>query len=248
VSSIDSNVQKAITKLLNAGFQISPETLIFLKSKEKPHQIVDRFLESKTFHPTETPVLEPSHFQPPQPEQTISVQENGIINQELQISKPTSRMRLAEDVKADIQILKDPTPELQSKGTIDDFTHNFQDRYFRLRDIIAQRVDGKGITDIQYVNETSDSKSKEKTVKIIGMVSNKTSTKSGNIALQVEDPTGHITVIIQQRDTKLLKKASMVLLDQVLVIEGNPVSSEMFIATDLYPPDIPSNRRNSRAK
>jgi len=157
-------------------------------------------------------------------------------------------MRLAEDVKADIQILKDPTPELQSKGTIDDFTHNFQDRYFRLRDIIAQRVDGKGITDIQYVNETSDSKSKEKTVKIIGMVSNKTSTKSGNIALQVEDPTGHITVIIQQRDTKLLKKASMVLLDQVLVIEGNPVSSEMFIATDLYPPDIPSNRRNSRAK
>ncbi len=248
MSTNDSNVHKAISKLLKAGFQISPETLIMLQSEKNPHQIVNRFLTSDAIHPTETPVLEPSHFRSPRVEPTESKQEDGEISQELQIPKSTSPKRLAEGIKADIQIIKDPTPELQSKGTIDDFTSNFQDRYFRLRDIIAQRVDGKGIVDIQHVTETSDSKSKTKAVKIVGIVTNKTPTKSGNIALEVEDPTGRIIVIIQQRDPNLYKKVSMILLDQVLVIEGSPVSSEMLIAKDLYLPDIPSNRRNNRAK
>ncbi|MHA2405935.1 MAG: hypothetical protein ACXACH_04205, partial [Candidatus Hermodarchaeia archaeon] len=241
------NVQKAISKLLKAGFQISPETLSMLQSEKNPHQMVDRFLALSAVHPTETPVLEPIHFQPPPKEKTEPIEEGNQISQELQIPKSTSSKRIAEDVKTDIQIIKDPTPELQSKGTIDDLSHNFQDRYYRLRDIIAQRVDGRGILDIQSLTEPNDSKGKDKTVKIVGMVSNKTLTKSGNIALEVEDPTGRITVIVQKREPTLLSKANMVLLDQVLVIEGNLANPELVFAKDLYLPDVPSNRRNNRA-
>jgi DNA polymerase II small subunit len=248
VPEINSNVQKAISKLLRAGFQISPETLSMLQSTKNPHQIVDRFLALSAVHPSETPVLEPIHFQPPPKEQAEPIDEGNQISQELQIPKSTSSKRIAESVKTDIQILKDPTPDLQSKGTIDDFTHNFQDRYYRLRDIIAQRVDGRGILDIQSLTESNDSKGKESTVKIIGIVSNKTPTKSGNIALEVEDPTGRITVIVQKREPKLLSKANMVMLDQVLVIEGNLANPELLFAKDLYLPDVPSNRRNNRAK
>ncbi|MFX1576449.1 MAG: DNA-directed DNA polymerase II small subunit [Promethearchaeota archaeon] len=244
----EPNVQKAISKLLKAGFQISPETLDMLQSEKTPQQIVDRFLASDLIHPSDTPVLEPSHFQSPVHEPTKTDSPKGKNDQELQIPKPTSSKRLAEGIKADIQVLKDPTPELKSKGTIDDFSKNFLDRYYRLRDIISQRVDGKGIIDIKYASETNKSQVKEKTVKIIGIVTNKTPTRSGNIALEVEDPTGRITVIIQQRDPKILNKANLILLDQVLVIEGTPISSEILIAKDLYLPDIPSNRRNNRAK
>jgi DNA polymerase II small subunit len=244
----EPNVQKAIAKLLKAGFQISPETLDMLQSEKTPQRIVDRFLTSDLVHPSDTPVLEPSHFQSPVQKPTKTDSPKGKNDQELQIPQPTSSKRLAEGIKADIQVLKDPTPELKSKGTIDDFSKNFLDRYYRLRDIITQRVDGKGIIDIKYACETNKSQVKEKTVKIVGIVTNKTSTKSGNIALEVEDPTGRITVIIQQRDPKILNKANLILLDQVLVIEGTPISSEILIAKDLYLPDIPSNRRNNRAK
>jgi DNA polymerase II small subunit len=246
VSSIDPNVQKAVSKLLKAGFQISPETLILLQSEKNPHQIVDRFLALEKVHPSETPLLEPTHFKLHLNELDEQAQKDKIISQEDLSPQLTGSKKLAEDVKADIQITKDPTPELQGKGTIEDFMKNFQDRYFRLRDIISQRVDGKGITDIRYVNETNQSK--EKVVKIIGIITNKVLTKSGNLSLELEDPTGRITVIIQQRDPQLWKKANMVLLDQVIVVEGNAVSSELLMAKDLYLPDIPSTRRNNRAK
>ena len=243
---INPNVQKAISKLLKAGFQISPETLDMLQSSKNPNQVVDRFLALNVVHPTETPILEPNHFQPPHKEPTEPIEKDLLPNQELQIPKSTISKRIAEDVTTDIQILKDPTPELQSQGTIDDFTHNFLDRYYRLRDIIAQRVDGRGILDIRKLTETNSSK--EQIVKIVGMVTNKTLTKSGNIALEVEDPTGKITVIVQKREPKLLSKANMVLLDQVLVIEGNLANPELLFVNDLYLPDVPSNRRNNRAK
>ncbi len=247
MSTIDPNLQKVIAKLIKAGFQISPETLAMLQSEKNPNFIVDRFLASANVHPTETPILEPSHFQTPKQEQMKSIEEAKDTT-ESPIPQSTGQKKIAEDIKADIQIIKDPSPELQSKGTIDDFIKNFQDRYFRLRNIIAQRVDGRGIIDIEYVAQPNDSKGKERAVKIIGIITNKTLTKSGNIALEVEDLTGRITVIVQQRDPSLMKKASMIILDQVLIIEGNPVSSEMLIAKDLYLPDIPTNRRNNRAK
>jgi DNA polymerase II small subunit len=248
VSTNDSNVQKAISKLLKAGFQISPETLSMLQTEKNPHQVVDRFLASKTVHSTDTPVLEPSDLHPIVQEKVESTPKDRIIGEELQIPKPTSTKRIAETVKSDLKIIKDPTPELQSKGTIEDFRKNFQDRYFRIRDIISQRVDGKGIVDIELASKMNESTTKEKGVKIVGIVNSKTLTRSDNIALQVEDPTGRIGVIIQQRDPKLISKAKAILLDQVLVIEGNLVSADMIIAKDLYLPDIPSNRRNHRAK
>lgn len=248
MSTNDPNVQKAISKLIKAGFQISPETLSMLQTEKNPNQVVDRFLTSKAVHPTDTPILRPSHFQPKIQEKIEPTRENGIISEELQIPKPTSTKRIAETVKSDLKIIKDPTPELQGKGTIEDFRKNFQDRYFRIRDIISQRVDGKGIVDIKFASETKESTTKNKGVKIVGIVNNKSMTRSNNIALEVEDPTGRIGVIIQQRDPKLINKANTILLDQILMIEGNLVSADMLIAKDLYLPDIPSNRRNHRAK
>ncbi|MFX1318317.1 MAG: DNA-directed DNA polymerase II small subunit [Promethearchaeota archaeon] len=248
MSENDSKVQNAITKLLKVGFQISPATLAMLQMEKNPKQIVDRFLASDAVHPTETPVLEPFHFQIPQQEPMEILQGEETSSQEIQIPQLTSSTKVAEGVKADIRIIKDPTPELKGKGTIEDFAANFQDRYYRLRDIFAQRVDGRGITDIRDATSTHDPNEKTSPVKIIGLVTNKTMTKSGNIALEVEDPTGRIIVIVQQRDPNIMKKASVILLDQVLVIEGTAFGADMLIANDLYLPDTPSNRKNNRAK
>jgi DNA polymerase II small subunit len=244
----DEKIQTAITKLIKAGFQISPKALEMLKEQNRPDQFVDIFLAAEKVHPAETPILEPTHF--------LDFQEDKT---QLQTEKPDTKTRkppqltaptpIAESVKSDIQILKDPTPEMQGKGTLEDFHQTFQDRYYRLRKIITQRVDGKGVADIRQVQkEVKNAGDKPTTVKIVGIVTTKYLTKRGNIAMELEDPTGTISCVIQQHDPQLLTKAQIVLLDQVICVEGSLVSNEMIIATDLFLPDVPTNRRNNRAK
>ena len=243
----NSDVQTAITKLLRAGFQVSPATLQMLQTASNPQQTVDKFLASDIVHPTDTPVLEPLHFDLPKEKPLEPEKEEPMQDpQPPQLTHPRFQ---AEGVKTRIEIRKDPTPQLQSKGTVEDFVSNFQDRYYRLRDIISQRVDGKGVIDINEVSEGNNIQEKGKvaTVKIVGLITSKNTTKSGNIALELEDPTGRISVIVQQRDPNLFSKARLVLLDQALCVEGALVSSEMMIAKDLFLPDIPSNRKNNRA-
>ncbi len=249
MSTEETNVQTAVAKLIKAGFQISPETLDMLQKEPNPNQIVDTFLSTNKIHPLETPVLKPTHFQLPRIEPPEITKEKDAKPTK-PITQPTKKRQPAEGIKSEIKILKDPTPELRGKGTIDDFLSNFQDRYYRLRDILSQRVDGKGIIDIQDAmkskkNTTND---KDRTIKIVGQVTKKTMTKSGNIAIELDDLTGRVTVIVQNRDPNLFSKVQLVLLDQVLCIEGAIISSEMLIAKDLFLPDIPSNRRNNRAK
>ncbi|MFX0169321.1 MAG: DNA-directed DNA polymerase II small subunit [Candidatus Hodarchaeota archaeon] len=244
----DDKVQTAITRLLKAGFQISPQAVDVLKEHPYPDQFIDAFLKAEKVHPAEIPVLEPTHFIDFKKEQR-SPSLDEPISQEVKTPQLTSSTAIAENVKPDIQILKDPTSEMQGTGTIEDFHQTFQDRYYRLRHIITQRVDGKGVVDIDQARMSTRKATEAKpTVKIVGIVTTKLQTRSGNISLELEDPTGKINCIIQQHDTQLLSKARIVLLDQVVCVEGAIVSSEMIIAKDLFLPDIPTTRRNNRAK
>ncbi|MDO8055808.1 MAG: DNA-directed DNA polymerase II small subunit [Candidatus Hermodarchaeota archaeon] len=244
----DDKVQTAITKLIKAGFQISPEALELLKEQPRPVQFVNTFLAAERVHPAETPLLEPTHFTEFQDEEPPLPLEDSVATRP-ETPHLTSSKAIAEGVKADIQILKDPTPEIRGKGTLEDFHQTFQDRYNRLRQIITQRVDGKGVTEIRQVKkEAKNASAKPQTVKVVGIVNTKYLTKSGNIAIELEDPTGIISCVIQQRDPQLLNKAQIVLLDQVICVEGALVSDEMIIAKDLFLPDVPTNRRNNRAK
>ncbi len=250
VSDPEQKVQEAISRLLRAKFQISPETLIMLKDAEDPQGIVDRFLAENEISPKEIPVLEPLHLKE-KPIDEMSLKETQPTKSEKPIlPSVSSKEAIAKDIATDIKVLKDPSPDLVSKGTLEDFVANFQDRYKRLRNIITQRLDGKGVIDIQEAlrgNGTSGGKLGN-TVKIVGMVTSKVPTKSGNVVIELEDLTGKISAIIQQKDTTLWAKAQILLLDQVICVEGAPVSSEMLIVKDLFLPDIPTNRDSRHAK
>lgn len=249
MQDVDPKIRSVISRLLEAGFQISPAALEILKHNDDPDQLIDQILEDKSITPWETPILEPEHFHIEQKELLIENETEQESLQDLQPPVVTKKRVPAEDVKDEIRIIKDPTAELKSRGIIDDFIATFHDRYYRIKQIIGQRIDGKGIIDIRDVTHRSNStgNSRSKNVKIVGMVTNKIQTKSGNIALALEDPTGQIRAIIQQKDPALMSKAQIVLLDQVICIEGAVLNSEMLIVKDLFLPDIPVNRKNNRA-
>jgi DNA polymerase II small subunit len=249
VQEAGPEVRSAISRLLDAGFQISPETLKMLQEHENPTHIVDEFLINKQVRPQEITILEPKHFFHSNKEDTVERKQLMDIVTEPQ--HPLKEKTItAQDMKDDIVIIKDPTQELKSKGTIEDFLSNFQDRYYRLRDVISHRIDGKGIIDIQDATGSAvkDKRSHNATVKIVGLVTSKTYTKGGNIVLNLEDPTGQIMAIVTQKDQGIMQKATFILHDQVVCVEGTNVSSEMLIVKDLFLPDIPANRRKNYAK
>jgi DNA polymerase II small subunit len=155
-----------------------------------------------------------------------------------------------QHLEAKLEIRRDPTPDLASQGTLEEFVANFEDRYRRLRQIITLRVDGKGVVDIRNLAGEGQKGTTEgrSTVKVVGLVANRGHTKTGNLLLELEDLTGRARVVVQEKDQALMKKAATVVLDQVVCVEGTPVSAEMVIGKDLFLPDVPATRHTARAK
>jgi DNA polymerase II small subunit len=220
-----------------------------LKSHKQPNEIVRRFLEESSIQPQDTPVLTPEHLSPFIPIDTDSPQtKTGVHPLEKELAEKDS-ITSAREVEKEIHVVKDPTRELKSQGTIEDFFANFRDRYDRLKRIITQRVDGKGIISIQATKyeQTLSKETQDKTVKIVGMVSAKRTTQGGNLSFELEDPSGQTSVIVLKKDTALMNKATLILLDQIVCVEGRPVNNEMIIATDMFLPDIPLTERTNHA-
>jgi DNA polymerase II small subunit len=83
------------------------------------------------------------------------------------------------------------------------------------------------------------------TISIIGLVSDKTTTKNKNILLEVEDLTGKIRVLINQNNTKVYEKTKEISLDSVLGFSGVG-NREIFFANDIVFPDSSlAERKNS---
>lgn len=243
-------LRAAVARLLEAGFQISPTTLQMLRDQGDPGSLVNRFLAENRLQPLQASILEPHHFA----SHTATRAEGKTEGEELPSLLPSTKQQevilIPQETEAKLEVLRDPTPELASQGTFEDFVANFQDRYRRLRQIFTQRVDGKGVVDIRDlgggVRKGTDERSS--TVKIVGMVANKSQTKSGNLVLELEDLTGRTRVVVQEKENALMKKTASVLLDQVVCVEGTAVSAEMLIAKDIFLPDVPATRHIARAK
>ena len=243
-------LRAAVARLLEAGFQISPTTLEMLRSQGDPGSVVNRFLAENKLQPSQASILEPHHFASHTATRTEEKQESEDILSVLPSTRQQETKVVPQKTEVRLEVLTDPTPELTSQGTLEEFVANFQDRYRRLRQIITQRVDGKGVVDIRDLGGgvRKGTNERSSTTKVVGLVASKAQTKSGNLVLDLEDLTGRARVVVQQKENALMKKAAPLLLDQVVCVEGTAVSAEMLIAKDIFLPDVPATRHTARAK
>jgi len=249
VEESEFKLRTAVARLLEAGFQISPTTLQMLRDQQDPASVVNRFLAENKLEPSRTYILEPHDLAS---DTADGIDEYKTTEEAQALSPPTREQEtitIAPRGGVKLEVLRDPTPELASRGTLDDFVANFQDRYRRLRQILTQRVDGKGVGNISDLAGAVQKGTNERrnTSKIVGLVTNKARTKTGNLVLDLEDLTGRARVIVQERDNMLIKKTASVLLDQAVCVEGTAVGAEMLIAKDLFLPDVPATRHTTRA-
>ncbi len=124
-----------------------------------------------------------------------------------------------------------------------DFVDYFNSRYKAIEKILKQRQELKSTVSI---NKIINKKEKESTT-IIGIVSNKQTTKNGNLLLVLEDPTGQRSVLVNKNKPSLFNDAKDIVLDEVIGVVGVNVDTITF-ANNIIWPDTPTNKELKKAE
>jgi DNA polymerase II small subunit len=193
--------------------------------KEKPLFIDRSFLEelTKTPEPAKEVFIKPLK----EPAQTLS-----MPPQITEGKKPFHPY--AKEVEANININEDPSSKLSSTGTIEDYLGYFRDRFRRIEKLLRQRIDVKSAASLlDALKAPANTK-----LKIIGMITEKRESKQ-RILLTIEDLQANATALVPQNSPQeVLKKARLLLLDQVVCLSVVKTRRNLLIVKDIVLPDI----------
>jgi len=244
---MSERLQRAISNTIEAGYQLDLEAFTLLETlsktedpvvlmekvikkaealAQKPLVIGRNFLEE--FVSEEVPSkLEaepaPSILPPPQPPQLPYESRKEAF-------RPYSR-----EVDVQIQVLDDPTSEVCTTGTLEEYLEYFKDRFRRLQKLLKQRID---VRDAITVSDALKAPTNSK-LKIIGMVTDKREFKQ-RIFLRIEDTEASITVLVPSNlEKSILQKTQTLLLDQVACISVIKGRDNFLILEDVFLPEIP---------
>jgi len=119
------------------------------------------------------------------------------------------------------------------KWSVHDFVSLYQVRFKELEKILHARQELQNLTSIFRITQ----KKERENVAIIGVVYNKAVTKTGNIMLTIEDPTGMIKTVVNKNKEELFKLAEEIQLDEVIGLTG--MFDQIIFVNSLFIPDIP---------
>jgi len=235
-------LQKAVSSIIEAGFQLDTEAFNFLNALPQTEDILKLTEETlrKIRSTPEKPLFISRDFLERVAKEVL-LQEKGP---QLSLpSPPTTEAKkafpaYAKGIDADVKVIDDPTEKICASGAIEEYLEYFRDRFKRLRKILRQRMDAK---DAMSILEALKAQINSK-VKIIGMITEKRESKQ-KIFLRVEDLDTDITVLVSPTtNPSLIEKAQMLLLDQVVCVVGFKGKNGLLIAEDFVLPDIPEKK------
>ena len=153
----------------------------------------------------------------------------------IEVLGPTEYRPIAADVKPDFKIHNTDAERID--GSVSDFVSYFNDRLNRVKDILKSSSMGL-LTDLESVNRFSAGRD----VAIAGILTQKITTKNGNIMVTLEDQSGSVKVIFMNGSSDIAKelflKASNLIDDEVVVVRGK-FSHPFIMAREVVWPDIP---------
>jgi DNA polymerase II small subunit len=131
-----------------------------------------------------------------------------------------------------VELKEDITGRSTCVGEYEDFVSYFRDRYSKIREVLSRRLNSRPI-------ESLGRNAAGREVSLIGMVMDIRSTAKGNRIIELEDPTGMITAIIQ-KDSEIYDQSSCILPDEVLGLTGvSDGNGRLFVKSMLWP-DMPN--------
>ncbi|MEM4589768.1 MAG: metallophosphoesterase [Candidatus Micrarchaeia archaeon] len=140
----------------------------------------------------------------------------------------------------------DITGKSKCKGELDDFVKYFNDRYRKIRDLFVSRTNVKfPLIDIEKFGDVKVGD----TVRVIGIVSSKTITKNKHIMLQIEDPTGLLTILVLNNpdNKQVFEKSNRIVNDEILAFDIKK-GTNLNILADVTWPDLPFKEKKKIEK
>ena len=125
---------------------------------------------------------------------------------------------------------------IAKKYKVKDFAGIFKSRYKFLEKIIRAHPEMKGVTSISRVLQ----KKEKEDCAIIGVVYDIALTRNNNYIITVEDLTGHIKVIVSQKNKAAFAQAQELIFDEVIGISGSN-SGDIMFASEFVWPDVPNS-------
>ena len=244
----NQSVKQAVVLLTQRGFQLEVAALQTLFEIENPREIVEKLIKHLEELP-ETPIFitktmldELEVEVKPQQEESPQRKERDRPSPGLKKTSvgAVSWRPIAKDVDAKVEIIVDPSEQLSSGGSIENFVDYIRDRYARLERILRRRMDVRGATSISdALNAPGGSD-----VKVIGMITEKRE-RGRSIFMEIEDREASTSVLVPLTiDRDKFQRAQAALLDQVICVVGRKPREDLIVASDIISPDIPEVKPN----
>lgn len=220
---------RIISRFFDEGYLLSSD--LARESSSKLERLYQEVIESNGNFPTTLTIQEAkqiTNVERSREKREEELEEKMEETKEIEKEKPTEVPYL--EVK---QCYEPNTDEKNLR----DFVRLYRDRYKKISKFLRSRSSYKDAVSLSNLKD----KQKEN-VTTIGLVKDKRTTRSGNVLIELEDPSGTMPCLIND-DKDVFKKAEKVVLDEVIGIKGFKSNDFIFI-NELNFPDIPNNHTN----
>ncbi len=154
---------------------------------------------------------------------------------------PQETIQTQEPSRGRVTIVKSYLKE-PKKQDVQSFVHYFRKRYETLRKMLESRLELQNSISINRLAHKQEGES----VSLIGIITDKTFTKNGNIVIHLEDLTGITRIIATKTKEELFATASDLVLDEVIGVTGMTGKGIIF-CNNLYFPEIPISHELKKA-
>ncbi len=219
-----------VQELALAGYQLDRSAFDYLKSMDEPE--ASRFAKNLLVTIGETP----------QTGRILSKQELLEITmakspRASQVPVSVSTTVPAKQITPRLEIIRDPSKEIGTGGSIEDFSHYFRDRFHKLASAFHHRYDARDAASIAAALAAEQNQK----VKFIAMVMEKRE-RGRRLFLQIDDLEDVATVLVSPDDRAAYEVAQKLPLDQVVCVAGVRAKGDLIVAKEILLPDIPDHK------
>jgi len=155
-----------------------------------------------------------------------------------EVAVPVAAQFPSKGIASRVEVVSDPSKEIGSGGSIEDFSHYFRDRFQKIASVFRLRQDTRDATAISPVLKAAQNGK----VKFLAMIVEKRE-RQRRIFLQMDDLEDNVTVLASPDERSAFEVAQRVPLDQVVCVEGIRAKGDLVIAKQILLPDIPDHKR-----
>ena len=249
--ALSERLQKAVSHTMRAGFQLDVEAFTLLETlsrTEDPVVLMENITkkideaEQKPLFITRNLIEEfirataQSQIEAVEP---LPTETPTLLDARKEAFKPH-----AKELKADVKVLEDPTADITTVGSLEEYQEYFLDRFRRLQRYLRQRMDARDATSLsEAIKAPVNTK-----VKVIGMLTEKRESQQKTF-LRLEDTESAATIIAYSNlEASVRERVQTLLLDQVVCISAVKTRSELLILEDILFPEIPQRKPNKAAE